>query len=243
MAQPYAGPGYGSHAPQHKGTEVLVVHVDGDLTQAIIINRRSQRRRRDLSPGRTRHSPSRRRRAGSASKPKTRNQPDSPTRYAMPNDAVFPVTSHTEGQGAQKHRVLQSQLDRSRSTPWRPSSRRARVHQVDGVSRPATSTPTKGPHRYTIFVPHNDESRRSTSATGPQAAKPSFARHQVAHPLEHAFRGERTRRLPSAWRSDLRTSAGRTARHHRFFAQYQRARRPGSPTSRCHSPPRRRAWH
>ncbi len=38
MAQPYAGPGYGSHAPQHKGTEVLVVHVDGDPDRPIIVN-------------------------------------------------------------------------------------------------------------------------------------------------------------------------------------------------------------
>ena len=37
MAQPYAGAGYGSHHPLHKGTEVLVAHVDGDPDRPIIM--------------------------------------------------------------------------------------------------------------------------------------------------------------------------------------------------------------
>ena len=37
MAQPYAGPGYGQHHPLHKGTEVLVAHVDGDPDRPIIV--------------------------------------------------------------------------------------------------------------------------------------------------------------------------------------------------------------
>jgi type VI secretion system secreted protein VgrG len=37
MAQPYAGAGYGSHMPLHKGTEVLVAHLDGDPDRPIIV--------------------------------------------------------------------------------------------------------------------------------------------------------------------------------------------------------------
>lgn len=36
MAQPYAGPNYGSHFPLHKGTEVLLTHIDGDPDRPII---------------------------------------------------------------------------------------------------------------------------------------------------------------------------------------------------------------
>lgn len=36
MAQPYAGPEYGFHFPLHKGTEVLLTHVDGDPDRPII---------------------------------------------------------------------------------------------------------------------------------------------------------------------------------------------------------------
>lgn len=36
MAQPYAGPDYGSHFPLHKGTEVLLTHIDGDPDRPII---------------------------------------------------------------------------------------------------------------------------------------------------------------------------------------------------------------
>lgn len=38
MAQPYAGPGYGSHHPLHKGTEVLVAHVDGDPDRPVVLS-------------------------------------------------------------------------------------------------------------------------------------------------------------------------------------------------------------
>ncbi len=37
MAQPYSGPGYGSHHPLHKGVEVLLGHVDGDPDRPIIM--------------------------------------------------------------------------------------------------------------------------------------------------------------------------------------------------------------
>jgi type VI secretion system secreted protein VgrG len=37
MAQPYAGAGYGQHFPLHKGTEVLLAHVDGDPDRPIIV--------------------------------------------------------------------------------------------------------------------------------------------------------------------------------------------------------------
>jgi type VI secretion system secreted protein VgrG len=37
MAQPYSGPGYGSHHPLHKGTEVLIAHIDGDPDRPIIV--------------------------------------------------------------------------------------------------------------------------------------------------------------------------------------------------------------
>lgn len=37
MAQSYAGTNYGSHLPQHKGTEVLIAHVDGDPDRPIIV--------------------------------------------------------------------------------------------------------------------------------------------------------------------------------------------------------------
>lgn len=36
MAQPYAGAGYGQHHPLHKGTEVLLIHIDGDPDRPII---------------------------------------------------------------------------------------------------------------------------------------------------------------------------------------------------------------
>jgi type VI secretion system secreted protein VgrG len=37
MAQSYAGTNYGSHLPQHKGTEVLIAHVDGDPDRPVIV--------------------------------------------------------------------------------------------------------------------------------------------------------------------------------------------------------------
>ncbi|HVY45151.1 MAG TPA: type VI secretion system tip protein TssI/VgrG [Minicystis sp.] len=37
MAQPYAGAGYGTHHPLHKGTEVLVAYIDGDPDRPIIV--------------------------------------------------------------------------------------------------------------------------------------------------------------------------------------------------------------
>lgn len=37
MAQPYSGAGYGSHFPLHKGTEVLLAHIDGDPDRPIIV--------------------------------------------------------------------------------------------------------------------------------------------------------------------------------------------------------------
>ncbi|MCC7389850.1 MAG: type VI secretion system tip protein VgrG [Phycisphaerales bacterium] len=37
MAQPYSGPGYGSHYPLHKGVEVLVAHIDGDPDRPLIV--------------------------------------------------------------------------------------------------------------------------------------------------------------------------------------------------------------
>lgn len=36
MAQPYAGPGMGMHFPLHKGTEVILTHIDGDPDRPII---------------------------------------------------------------------------------------------------------------------------------------------------------------------------------------------------------------
>ncbi|APR77233.1 VgrG protein [Minicystis rosea] len=36
MAQPYAGAGYGTHHPLHKGTEVVLLHIDGDPDRPII---------------------------------------------------------------------------------------------------------------------------------------------------------------------------------------------------------------
>ena len=36
-AQPYAGAGYGMHFPLHKGTEVLIAHIDGDPDRPIIV--------------------------------------------------------------------------------------------------------------------------------------------------------------------------------------------------------------
>jgi len=38
MAQPYAGAGYGMHHPLHKGTEVVVGHVEGDPDRPVITN-------------------------------------------------------------------------------------------------------------------------------------------------------------------------------------------------------------
>lgn len=37
MAQSYAGAGYGQHMPQHKGTEVLIAHIDGDPDRPLIV--------------------------------------------------------------------------------------------------------------------------------------------------------------------------------------------------------------
>jgi type VI secretion system secreted protein VgrG len=37
MAQPYSGPGMGMHFPLHKGTEVLLVHLDGDPDRPVIM--------------------------------------------------------------------------------------------------------------------------------------------------------------------------------------------------------------
>jgi len=37
MAQPYAGGGYGTHFPLHKGTEVLLAHIDGDPDRPVIV--------------------------------------------------------------------------------------------------------------------------------------------------------------------------------------------------------------
>jgi type VI secretion system secreted protein VgrG len=37
MAEPYAGAGYGTHYPLHKGTEVLIGHIDGDPDRPIIV--------------------------------------------------------------------------------------------------------------------------------------------------------------------------------------------------------------
>ncbi len=37
MAQSYAGAGYGMHFPLHKGTEVLIAHVDGDPDRPIVV--------------------------------------------------------------------------------------------------------------------------------------------------------------------------------------------------------------
>jgi type VI secretion system secreted protein VgrG len=37
LAQPYSGAGYGSHFPLHKGTEVLLAHIDGDPDRPIIV--------------------------------------------------------------------------------------------------------------------------------------------------------------------------------------------------------------
>ncbi len=36
-AQPYAGVGYGMHFPLHKGTEVLIAHLDGDPDRPVIV--------------------------------------------------------------------------------------------------------------------------------------------------------------------------------------------------------------
>lgn len=36
-AQPYAGAGYGMHFPLHKGTEVLIAHLDGDPDRPVIV--------------------------------------------------------------------------------------------------------------------------------------------------------------------------------------------------------------
>ena len=36
-AQPYAGGGYGQHFPLHKGTEVLLAHIDGDPDRPVIV--------------------------------------------------------------------------------------------------------------------------------------------------------------------------------------------------------------
>lgn len=37
MAQPYAGAGYGTHFPLHKGAEVLVAHIDGNPDRPVIM--------------------------------------------------------------------------------------------------------------------------------------------------------------------------------------------------------------
>ena len=37
MAQSYAGAGYGQHFPLHKGTEVLITHIDGDPDRPLVI--------------------------------------------------------------------------------------------------------------------------------------------------------------------------------------------------------------
>jgi type VI secretion system secreted protein VgrG len=37
MAQAYSGGGYGTHLPQHKGTEVLLAHIDGDPDRPVIV--------------------------------------------------------------------------------------------------------------------------------------------------------------------------------------------------------------
>ena len=37
MAQSYSGAGYGNHFPLHKGTEVLLVHIDGDPDRPVIV--------------------------------------------------------------------------------------------------------------------------------------------------------------------------------------------------------------
>ena len=37
MAQGYSGSGYGQHMPQHKGTEVLIAHIDGDPDRPVIV--------------------------------------------------------------------------------------------------------------------------------------------------------------------------------------------------------------
>lgn len=37
MAQPYSGAGYGIHHPLHKGTEVLIAHIDGNPDRPIIV--------------------------------------------------------------------------------------------------------------------------------------------------------------------------------------------------------------
>ncbi len=37
MAQPYSGPGMGMHFPLHKGTEVLLIHLDGDPDRPLIV--------------------------------------------------------------------------------------------------------------------------------------------------------------------------------------------------------------
>jgi type VI secretion system secreted protein VgrG len=38
MAQHYSGPGYGSHFPLHKGSEVILAHVDGNPDRPIIVS-------------------------------------------------------------------------------------------------------------------------------------------------------------------------------------------------------------
>jgi len=38
MGQAYAGSGYGTHSPQHKGTEVLISHIDGNPDRPIIVS-------------------------------------------------------------------------------------------------------------------------------------------------------------------------------------------------------------